>query len=222
LAYTGAPAFGSSGLSITPAEVGIGEEVTISLLVANTGDLAGSYEVTLEIDNVVVATEVVTLAAGASEGVNFTTAKDVAGTYAVSVGGLSGTFVVKAAPAAFSLSNLSIQPAEVQSGEPVTITVSVVNTGGTEGSYTIVLAINGAEEENKIVTVAPGGNHDVTLTVTKEEAGIYSVNVGGLSGSFTVTKPPLNIWLIVGIVAAVVVLVLVAVMLGSRGRKRRA
>ncbi len=95
LAYTGAPAFGTSDLSITPAEVDVGEEVAISLLVANSGDCAGSYEVTLEIDDVAVATEAVTLAAGASERVTFATAKDVAGTYTVSAGGLSGTFVVK-------------------------------------------------------------------------------------------------------------------------------
>jgi hypothetical protein len=97
LAYLGTPAFVTSDLSITPAEVDIGEEVTISLLVANTGDAAGSYEVTLEIDSVAVATEAVTLAAGGSEVVTFTTAKDVAGTYAVSVGDLSGMFVVKEA-----------------------------------------------------------------------------------------------------------------------------
>jgi hypothetical protein len=221
LAYVGTPEFGTSDLAINPVEVNIGEEVTIGLLVANTGDLAGSYEVTLEIGNVAVATEVVNLAAGASEGVNFTTTGDVAGTYTVSVGGLSGTLVVKPAPAAFSLSNLSIQPAEVKSGEAVTITVSVLNTGGAEGSYTLVLKIDGVEEANKIVTVAPGSDHDVALTVTKEKAGIYSVSVGGLSGSFTVTSA-LNIWLIIGIIVAIIVVVSVAVILGrgSRGKRR--
>jgi hypothetical protein len=99
LAGTGTPAFAVSDLSINPAEVDIGEEVTISLLVANTGDAAGSYEVTLKIDDVAVATEAVTLAAGASEVVTFTATRDVAGTYAVSVGDLSGTFVVKQAAA---------------------------------------------------------------------------------------------------------------------------
>lgn len=97
LAGIGVAAFTASDLSITPAEVESGEEVTISVLVANTGELASSYEVALNIDGVVVASEEVALAAGASEGVSFTTAKDVAGTYEVTVGGLSGTFVVKEA-----------------------------------------------------------------------------------------------------------------------------
>ena len=91
-------AFAASDLSITPDVVGIGEEVTISVLITNTGDLSGSYEATLKIDNVVVATKKVTLVGGASQKVTFTTDKDVAGTYAVTVDGLSGTFEVKAAP----------------------------------------------------------------------------------------------------------------------------
>ena len=95
LAYTRPAAFVASELSITPAEVDIGEEVSITTLVTNTGDLAGSYEVTLRIDDIVAATKEVTLDAGASEEVIFAITKNVAGSYAVTVDGLSGTFVVK-------------------------------------------------------------------------------------------------------------------------------
>ena len=89
-------AFVSSDLSITPAEVDIGETVTISVLVTNTGDLEGTYQATLKIDDVVVDTKEVTLAGGASETVTFTVSKDVAGTYTVTVDSLSGKFNVKA------------------------------------------------------------------------------------------------------------------------------
>jgi len=70
-------AFTISDLTISPTEVDIGESVTISVLVTNTGDLTDSRRLTLKIDNVVVATRDVTLAGGASETVTFTT---VAGT----------------------------------------------------------------------------------------------------------------------------------------------
>ena len=123
LASTGTAAFGASDLSITPVEVDIGQEVTISVLVANTGDAAGNYEVTLDIDNVVVVTKAVTLAAGTSERVTFTTAKDVAGTYAVSVGDLSGTFVVKqAAPPALPPEEA---PPEAEESQPLNIWIVV-------------------------------------------------------------------------------------------------
>jgi hypothetical protein len=99
LAYTSPAAFAASNLSVTPAEVGIGEEVTISALITNSGDLTDSYEAVLKIDGAEVARGEVTLIGGASETVTFTTTRDAAGTYAVSIDGLSGTFTVKAAPA---------------------------------------------------------------------------------------------------------------------------
>ena len=95
LAYIRPAAFTTSDLIVSPAEVDIKETVNIGLLVTNTGDLTGSYEVTLKIDNVEVATKDVTLAGGDSETVTFTTAKDVAATYSVTVDGLSDTFTVK-------------------------------------------------------------------------------------------------------------------------------
>jgi len=93
------------------------------------------------------------------------------------------------APAAFSVSSLSVKPAEVKPDESVTIAVSVANTGGTEGSYTVVLKINGVKEEEKRVTVAAGGSQDVSFSVAKADAGTYSVALDGLSGSFHVITP---------------------------------
>ena len=130
-------------------------------------------------------------------------------------------------PATFSVSNLSIQPAEVQPNDVVNITLSVANTGGTEGSYSVALKINGVKEAEKSVTIAPGSSQSVSFSVTKEEAGSYSVNVNGLSGSFTVialasqpaappeAKPPIS-WTLIGIIAAVVVVGLLVFFLTRR------
>ena len=96
-------AFTPSSLSISPSEVNIGETVTISLLVANTGDKSGSYEVTLKINGVVEATKEVTVSAGFSKEVTFTTSKDIADTYSVAVNGLTDSFVVREAAATAEL-----------------------------------------------------------------------------------------------------------------------
>jgi len=93
------------------------------------------------------------------------------------------------APAAFTLPLADISPAEVAPGEEVTITVSVANTGGTEGSYSVVLKINDAKEAEKDVTVTAGESQEVGFTVTREKPGDYAVMVGGLGGSFTVAAP---------------------------------
>jgi len=127
-----------------------------------------------------------------------------------------GTVAPLPAPAAFSVTDLSVKPAAVQPKEAVAITVSVANTGGTEGSYTVVLKINGVKEAEKSVTIAAGGSQKVTFSITREEPGSYTVTIDGLSGSFTVavppvvpppapTKPPINWPVLGGIIAAVVV-----------------
>ena len=117
------------------------------------------------------------------------------------------------APAAFSVTNLSVEPAQVQSNETVTITVSVANTGGTEGSYSVVLKMDGVKEAEKSVTVAAGSSEIVTFSVTREGAGSYSVAVDGLSGSLTVVAPaptapptePFNWYIIGGIIGGVII-----------------
>ena len=140
------------------------------------------------------------------------------------------------APAAFTVSSLTIKPVEVQPEESVTITVSVANTGGMEGSYTVVLLIKGVKEAEKSVTVAAGESQLVSFIVAKEKAGSYSITVDGLSGSFMVAvpppvpppppppivppevKPPINWPLIGGITAAVVVVALLIFFLVVRRR----
>ena len=92
-------AFTVSALTISPATVEIGETVTIKVMVTNTGGLKGTYQATLKIDGVEVEIEEVTLAGGASQQVTFTTSKDAAGSYSVSIANLSGTFTVEPAPA---------------------------------------------------------------------------------------------------------------------------
>ena len=140
------------------------------------------------------------------------------------------------APAAFTVSTLTIRPAEVQPKEVVTILAKVANTGGMEGSYTVVLLINGVKEAEKSITVAAGESQLVSFTVAKEKAGSYSITVDGLSGSFMVVapppvppppppptvppevKPPINWPLIGGIIAAVVVVGLLIFFLVVRRR----
>ncbi len=212
-------AFSVLSLSIQPAEVEPAEVVTIAVLVANTGGESGSYEVTLKIDDVVVATKEVTLAGGASQSVTFTITKDVVGTYSVDVSGLTGSFTVKEevvppVPAAFTISSLGVSPSEVAPAEVVTIAVSVANTGGESGSYTVVLKIDGVKEAEERVTIAAGSSQAVSFSVTREEAGTYSVDVNGLTGSFMVKEkvvPPVVpepiawwVWLIVGLGVVVI------------------
>jgi len=90
-------AFTPSSLSIFPLEANIGETVSISVLVTNTGEQEASYTVTLKINEMVEETKGIDLGGG-SETVTFTTAKDEAGAYSVDVNSLHGSFIVKEVP----------------------------------------------------------------------------------------------------------------------------
>lgn len=88
-------AFTIADLVINPDEVKVGETVTISARVTNTGDLTGTYEVTLKINDTAVKTKEVEVAGGDSEKVSFRITGDTIRTYTVDVNGLSGSFVVR-------------------------------------------------------------------------------------------------------------------------------
>lgn len=91
-------AFTLSNLSIQPTEVYIMEDVTISVLVSNTGDLEGSHEVAVKVGKFFLPSQEVTLEGGAKQTVTFTTRRNTAGTFAVTAADMSGTFTVKEPP----------------------------------------------------------------------------------------------------------------------------
>jgi len=98
IAPAGTAVYSFSGLTISPTEVNPGEAVNISLTITNDGGTEGTYTVILYIDNVAEVETTVTLPAGSSQTIGFVVTRDEVGTYAVSVGGLTGSFTVVAAP----------------------------------------------------------------------------------------------------------------------------
>lgn len=94
------------------------------------------------------------------------------------------------ASAEFEAIALDIEPPEVVAGEAVTITAEVENTGGSEGSYTVALTVDGVTIETKEVTIAPGASKTVTFSLVKDTAGTYEIGIEKLSSSLVVKSPP--------------------------------
>jgi VCBS repeat-containing protein len=93
------------------------------------------------------------------------------------------------APASFTISELSITPNESRPAEGVTISALVTNTGGSDGSYTVILQINGLEERTKEVTIGAGKSETVSFTIARDTEGVFVINVNGKTGQFTVVVP---------------------------------
>jgi len=119
------------------------------------------------------------------------------------------------APAAFEVDNLQITPSQsrtwepvtfvVKTGEEVTISAYVTNYGGQEGKYTAILKVNGVTQATKEIILGSGQDQQISFTLAENEPGLYTVEIGGLSGEF-VTSVWANWWLMGGILAGLILI----------------
>jgi hypothetical protein len=89
----------------------------------------------------------------------------------------------------FAPHNLRTTPDLVMADDDVRVQVDVKNIGGTAGSYNAALRVNGAVEATTPVTLAAGASTTVTWTLSRDDLGTYTVQVGHLSDTFRVRAP---------------------------------
>jgi len=94
------------------------------------------------------------------------------------------------APAEFTISDLVVSPSTVETGETVTVSVTVTNVGEETGSHTAELLLDGSKVDEETVTLEGGASETVEFTGVSGDEGTHTVSVGDLSGSFTVEAPP--------------------------------
>ena len=180
-----------TNLAISRKEAGIGETVTVSAMATNIGDLAGEFSLNLFVNDETWETKVVQLDSGETAIVEFEVVEDVEGDFAVRLGALTGSFSVTSnppeiKPAEFQVTELTVSPSSVVADEVVEISVRLTNVGEASGSYAVDLEIDDTVRETKNVALSGGAAVVVTFEVTEKYSGTYNVEVGDLSGSFTV------------------------------------
>ena len=95
-----------------------------------------------------------------------------------------------AAAAELVVRNVNVTPAYAQPRQEIAVNAKVVNEGGTWGSQTVTLMINGQFEQSRSVGVSPGTAQPISFTVYKVTPGEYQVNIEGATGTFHVMEPP--------------------------------
>jgi hypothetical protein len=85
-----------SDLTVTPTVVTNGKTLTITVLLSNTGDLSGTYEVIMKMDGQVANSQSIKLAGKSSQVVTFNHLVSIEGQHIVTIGGLSKEFLVNA------------------------------------------------------------------------------------------------------------------------------
>ncbi len=101
-----------------------------------------------------------------------------------------GLIVYAAKPAAFNLSNLTVNPSEGYPGEAIQISLNTTNIGDLEGNQTLNLEVDSVVKDTQNITVAGGASEIVEFTYIETAVGNHSVRVDDLVGAFII-KPPL-------------------------------
>ncbi|MFC1487122.1 CARDB domain-containing protein [Thermoproteota archaeon] len=90
-------------------------------------------------------------------------------------------------PAEFELTDLALDSDWVQIGEPVQISVKVINIGKSSGNLSVTLTIDDLPIKTTIVQLSGGENTTVTFSATETIEGDHKVTIGSLTRSLRVT-----------------------------------
>jgi hypothetical protein len=185
------PSYEVLSLKMTPTTIITGEKVTVEAEVENTNSETDTYTIPLMIDGVADSRKTVTLDPGQTEVLTFELTRNHTGVYKVMVGGKESVLtVVQPSPAEFHLSDLQINPTQVDVGEDVVISAKLTNAGDSQGIYTAVLKIDGFTNQVENLTVPAGTDQTMVFKIIKGLPGTYNVTIGNLSGQFVVNTPP--------------------------------
>jgi hypothetical protein len=178
-------------LALSSGEVAPGETVNASIVVDNQGDLNGTYEASLKLDDAAVQSRAVALNGGSSQTIVFTMSSDTVGEHKAVIGNMVATFTVKKplSPAVFTISELNINPLVSNQGEDVAVSAVVKNTGDVAGVYKAVLNVDDVAVQTKEVTLNGGGSQTVVFSLAPDTAGQHQVKIGGLLGPLEVKGP---------------------------------
>lgn len=108
----------------------------------------------------------------------------------VSSGGANATNPIPKDYAEFEVAPLTVTRSGVSVGETATVSTTVTNTGGIQGTYTAVLTIDGQQADKKDVSIGPGGTEAVTFQVSKSTPGSYKLEIGGSTATLNVYTWP--------------------------------
>lgn len=181
------PQFETTGLEINKPSETASENTEIFFTLSNNGNRSGTFNAELQVDGKNLKNQSVKLAEKENTIIGFSVKIKKPGEHSVKIGKLSENFRIK--PPDFKVNGLTITPKEAIPGKTLRINVEVKNTGDLPGDYTAKLKVDGSIEARKPVTLSAGENKTLTFEIKKETKKSYTVNVGGLSGSFEVLAP---------------------------------
>jgi hypothetical protein len=88
--------------------------------------------------------------------------------------------------AVFAITNLRLEPAKAEVGQTVLVKIDVTNSGEAEGSYKVVLQVNGKAETSQDVTLAAGETRTAEFSYMPTIVGNYTIAIADKTAILTV------------------------------------
>jgi hypothetical protein len=183
--------FTVSNLTIDPQTANVGEAVSISVNVTNSGDLLGTIELNFEINGAVKNSQNATMVGNSSQIIQYSDIETQPGNYSVRVGDLTGNFTINPLPPESSkiiLSNLQVNPFEVWTNQTVAVSADAQNPTDQPDQMTVKVSLDGSIVSTNIIAVNASTTQTVSFNVTATSEGTHTVKLNTLSGSFNVVK----------------------------------
>ncbi|MCJ7515634.1 MAG: hypothetical protein MUO89_06675 [Dehalococcoidia bacterium] len=182
---------------MTPPSIATGEKVTIEAQVRNINSETDIFNIPLMVNGVANDRKSIALAPGETELLTFELTINHAGSYKISIADKESTLIVENPPPPdFRLSNLEINPTEVDIGKDVVVTAQITNVGGSQGSYTAELKLDGITNQTEKLIMSAGTNYMLVFKISTNSPGTHIVALGELTGKFLVIEPVQPIQLI--------------------------
>ena len=185
------PKFVATALEVPEAVVS-GDDVTVTVLLGNTGWGAGERELTVLVDEAPGRTTDVSVAGGAEERVEIVIPDLRPGNHKVSLVDfeeLTGVVWVMTPPE-LVIDSVAIEPnpLDIITGNEAVVVVQVSNTGEAEGSHDFQLTLDGQVGESRSITLAGGATTEERFTITVDGPGPREVTVGDTTTTLRVLQ----------------------------------
>jgi N-acetylneuraminic acid mutarotase len=158
-----------------------GEDILLSVDLANQGRTSGEYELRVLVDGEAVETEVVTLDGGTREQVPVSLSGLPPGRYAIALAEWpeSAQEVWVMTPADFEIDRIKVQPRRIDlaTTTEAEVLVGLTNTGEAKGSYELEVALDGELVEVREIELEGGSHAEETFTLTVGKPGSHEVAV---------------------------------------------
>ena len=184
--------FKVTDLTITPSETEEAEPVVISANITNIGNLEGTYDANLTINNVLTQNQTVVVPGNSTSViVEFTVIEEKVGNYTVGLGGLTGSFRIKEAPPTASnihLSNPLVNPYENWANETTFFAVTADNPSSEADKLTIKFTVDGSLVEIRKIEMAAGATTTLEFNYTATTEGKHTYQINSITGTFTIVR----------------------------------